>query len=878
MKKVIARIFIVIGLMCISAGAIWVLKDMQIKSLKEDHTTEISDLTGKHNAELKNIEIDTTNVKTQYLLSEDFTAEGLKVNAIYKDGRKEELTTGFVVDHSLFDNNDVDKFSINVSYEGFFKNYVVEVLQPDSVIIELNDNKCFMGQSIESLKPVVKAVYNNGGTPIYKKVSNFKNYDFDTDSIGSKTFKFYAYGNEITASLEVVSFADYETHIREKLQAHLEEVDYENIYSYSISGTPYVQYISNTACYSKLNSDEFWIDADGKFYTKSVSDDYENVVDYGSYKNAYQEEMNNTSVNNTIKETIYDVLSIRNTDISYNEQDHTLYFEDTSGMGVTLDFDTGLLKSYGTNNVLYNAEFDIPSKDGIDFEYQIQVETNKLAALLKGQTLQDLNIKVYSVSGVDGTRTEIVDSSKIKISPVDVSQEGTYTITCEYRGRKQNISFTVYNETDFINYVFEKGYIELSKQNVIVYDYIQNTTGGRAYVSDTDYYMEVNDSGLMKVFTDENNELVSTMDGMGVVYKFSSAEDRSQLMFGEPNPKEFLMDDIYGYIFSGVTCQISASDIIITSVDTYSVETYHIDKNTLLISKIQYTDLDEADKSSLQTFQFLTEMPTFDRSGLTLVPPGEETLMVSADQVYVLTGGTYILSAKVFLIDADGVATEISLEDCTLELVGENEYRAKYGTLISDTFYVTDDDSFTYSLIYDTSKERFNLDNVYFKQTKDGKISECYWDSDSLYIKAHTNSSNYIEYWVDATGKIMIATSDERFTTIQYKSFEDATRALFETTKEKFYNEKMKEFADKMEYDSTYEINDGVCTITFTNTETSAVYMYLVDMETGEFLKFIENDSGDESEFELKYNIADFEIPALPTDVEWTQVSEITRS
>ena len=27
-----------------------------------------------------------------------------------------------------------------------------------------------------------------------------------------------------------------------------------------------------------------------------------------------------------------------------------------------------------------------------------------------------------------------------------------------------------------------------------------------------------------------------------------------------------------------------------------------------------------------------------------------------------------------------------------------------------------------------------------------------------------------------------------------------------------------------------------------------------VDMETGEFLKFIEDDSGDESEFELKYN------------------------
>lgn len=883
MKKVIARIFIVIGLMCISAVAVWVVKDIEIKKLNDEHKTEVADLKNQHNAEIANIELDTTHAKKQYLLTEDFTAAGLKVNAVYKDGSKAELTTGYTVDSSMFDSNDVDSFSINVSYEGHLKNYVVEVLQPDSVVVEFNDTKGFVGQGLTSLKPVVKAVYNNGGTPIYKTVSKYDNYDFETETEGTKTFKFYAYGKEATTNLQVVSHDDYAEHLVQKLAAHLETETYNSVFvaNDKTDSECFIEYLTTNGMYAKLAYDERWIDADGKSYTKSISKDYDAVEDFGSYENALKEEMKADEFSDVIKSLLNSTLNYRTTDFAYDAVNNTVSFEDVNGGVAVVDYETGLLLSYQGIEVLYDYNFEIPSKAGIDFEYQLKIETNKLGAILQGQTINDLNLKAYSVSSLDGTKTDVTSSASFTIEPssLDVSSEGVYFLTCKYRGREQKITFNVFSEENYIKQVFEMGYAESKKQDVIRYEYIQTDGSGIAYVSDTEFSVCFTESGSqIDVFTDENNQLVSAVDKDGYIYKFANAEDRAKFMFGIACAKDSLLDQIYPNNVEGATCQISATDIIITIIAAGDyVKSYHINKNTMMVYKVQQTDLENPAQSTLSEYEYIAEIPAVDKSELTLDAPGEEYIMaVESGNIYVLTDGTYTQNLTVFHIAADGVATTVPAADYAIIEYETGKYCVYYEGMYSEELYVIKDASFSSAIMYPVTNNKQNLENVYYSTSLNGVKNEMYWANDTFYCKEYDNSgTSYVECWIDATGKVMVAYSTGQYYYIQYASFEDAVRAAMRNSiKERFYNNAMAELEAVWTAYGQVAVNDivdNVYTTTF-NASTST-YTIEVDLNTETLIKSTCQDATDTTILEIKSNVTDFEIPEIPTDVTWTAVS-----
>lgn len=885
MKKVIARIFIVIGLMCISAVAVWVVKDIQIKKLNDEHKTEITDLNSKHNAELKNIEIDTTHAKKQYLLSEDFTAAGLKVNAVYKDGSKEELTTGYTVDSSMFDSNDVDSYSINVSYEGFLKNYVVEVLQPDSIVVELNDTKAFVGQELKSLKPTIKAVYNNGGTPIYKTITKYDNYDFETETEGTKTFKFYSFGKEVTTSLEVVSVTDYAAHIKEKLAAHLETETYNSVFvaNDKTDSEAFVEYISTNGLYAKMAYDEMWIDADGKSYTKSVSKDYDDVVDFGSFENALKEEMKVNNLSEVVESMLNSLLNLRTTDFTYDAVNNTLTFEDVNGGVAVIDYETGLPLSFQGMDILYDYNFEIPSKAGIDFEYTLKVETNKLSGLLKGQSLNDLNLKAYSVSSLDGTETDVTNSASLKITPssLDVSEKGVYTLTCEYRGRKQKITFNVFSEQEYIQQVFEIGLAESKKQQVIKYEYIQTDGNGTAYVSDTEYAVNFVEQGTqMQVFTDENNQLVYAIDKDGYILKFANAADRAKYMFGISSAKDSLLDQMYPDRLEGATCQVSATDIIITEVSTGSfVKTYHIDKNTMMVYKKQYTDLTDSGRSDLSEYTYITEMPTSDKSDLTLDAPGEEFINVTTSgNVYVLSDGTFKQNLHVFHIDALGVVNEVPAADYIIAKYPDDEYYVEYDGMVSDSIYVVDDNELLGAIVHVVFNEKHNLENFYYSSTVNLEKGEMYFSDNYAYSLGYAESgTESVEIWIDETGKVMSIYNDSVYEYIQYANFDDAVRKIYgNSLKEIYYNNVISHYktivlsnADSQDVD----VVDNVCTISFDYSTT--IYNIEIDFATETIIKIEVEDAYSYVE-EIKTNISNFEIPEIPTNVTWKEVDNFS--
>jgi len=115
------------------------------------------------------IEVDTTNVKTEYVEGMEFTTEGLKVYAVYNNGVKVELTPDrYTV--SGFEADKIGTQTITVKFVDFTTTYEVTLVEKKAVSIELvydgNELSVVLGCDFDPAQLVVIATFNDGTTEV----------------------------------------------------------------------------------------------------------------------------------------------------------------------------------------------------------------------------------------------------------------------------------------------------------------------------------------------------------------------------------------------------------------------------------------------------------------------------------------------------------------------------------------------------------------------------------------------------------------------------------------------------------------------------------------------------------------------------------------
>ncbi len=145
---------------------------------------------------LTNLELDTSNVKTDYYLGENLDTSNLKVTAVYKNVfsseiTREEVTNNIKIDDSKFDNKFVGTYDIFVTYDSgseyYSKSYQVNVkdvlgLLPNYVnglSVSLENTTYNVGEALNLETLVVTAYYKDGSS----KVVNEGEYELDTTKL-----------------------------------------------------------------------------------------------------------------------------------------------------------------------------------------------------------------------------------------------------------------------------------------------------------------------------------------------------------------------------------------------------------------------------------------------------------------------------------------------------------------------------------------------------------------------------------------------------------------------------------------------------------------------------------------------------------------------
>ena len=157
-------------------------------------------------ARLTGIEVAEGPDKDVYYIGEDFTADGLKINAVFNDGSKQELAQDAYA-LSGFDSETEGSKTVTVSYRGFTDDFTVQV-QKKPVITEIKITQqpyktvYDLGEELDVTGLTVKAVYDNG-TEETVSLSDCTVTGFDSETEGVKTVMVSYQGKTAQFTVEV---------------------------------------------------------------------------------------------------------------------------------------------------------------------------------------------------------------------------------------------------------------------------------------------------------------------------------------------------------------------------------------------------------------------------------------------------------------------------------------------------------------------------------------------------------------------------------------------------------------------------------------------------------------------------------------------------
>jgi len=200
-KKIVLPILA--GLVLVgSASCRGTIVDTTTTPVNTSNTTPSTSVAPKHNGALTDILVSTNNAVTSYVLGEEFSANGLIVNAVYSDNSIETIREGFRVDSSEFNSKIAGTYNIHVIYiEGQIRKTctyqvtVASLLDSLTVPYLLGINASGMkldygiNEQLDTTGLVVTATYSDGSE---KAITNFTtDYSrFNSKDMGTYMLKF----------------------------------------------------------------------------------------------------------------------------------------------------------------------------------------------------------------------------------------------------------------------------------------------------------------------------------------------------------------------------------------------------------------------------------------------------------------------------------------------------------------------------------------------------------------------------------------------------------------------------------------------------------------------------------------------------------------
>ncbi len=164
-------------------------------------------------AELTQIIVDTSEMKTTYNRGEEFFYEGMKITAKYSDGTVFTTTNGF--DISSVDTTVVGDIPVSVVFDGKSTFFGITVLpKPDEVIgIEkihsMPDKTTYtVGEKFDAKGFVLKVILDDGKTKFVDTGITFTGYDTDTPGIKNVTAEYEGYTVEFIIIVEDVKIPE----------------------------------------------------------------------------------------------------------------------------------------------------------------------------------------------------------------------------------------------------------------------------------------------------------------------------------------------------------------------------------------------------------------------------------------------------------------------------------------------------------------------------------------------------------------------------------------------------------------------------------------------------------------------------------------------
>ena len=147
--------------------------------------TPTTNPTQAPSAQLAGIRIKSNPSKTTVVEGTALDTSGLKVEAVYSDGKAEEIT-----DYTLsgYDMNRIGTQTITVEYMGYTASFNITVAQKSMIglVITQKPNKraYAQGEQLDTAGMIVTAMYNNGTS---EEITGYKVSGYDPNGVGSQT-------------------------------------------------------------------------------------------------------------------------------------------------------------------------------------------------------------------------------------------------------------------------------------------------------------------------------------------------------------------------------------------------------------------------------------------------------------------------------------------------------------------------------------------------------------------------------------------------------------------------------------------------------------------------------------------------------------------
>lgn len=215
---------------------------------------------------LETIVLVTEDVKLEYIVGEELSLNGLRVEARYSNGDIKDAKE-YQVDSSSVDKDTAGEYTIKVTYSGITKEFKVNYYEKGTIHI-VNNKKFYIGQTFEDALP--ELVYTSGkGEQIPITYYTLVEFDNDEDAEpGKKIAKIqYSNGYVYDVEVEVLSNEDYVNYILEEA-AKNQETKGVNCFKATDGESGYVLFVSEQSTYYKIGNKEVWIGFDGKMTTR----------------------------------------------------------------------------------------------------------------------------------------------------------------------------------------------------------------------------------------------------------------------------------------------------------------------------------------------------------------------------------------------------------------------------------------------------------------------------------------------------------------------------------------------------------------------------------------------------------------------------------